>query len=76
MKSLTFKNKKIKYFLDFISRLAITSIFMSAIPGKLKDFDKTVQYISAKGFHPSISSILLVGAIICLTFRFRLFCFW
>ena len=75
MKSLTFKNKKIKYFLDFISRLAVTSIFISAIPEKLKDFDKTVQYISAKGFHPSIASILLVGAIVCLTLGSGFFVF-
>ena len=66
MKILSFKNKRTKSFLDFFSRLAISAIFISAIPGKINDFERTVEYISSKGIPESISSVLLVGAIICL----------
>ncbi len=60
------ENKSIKSFLDFFSRLSISAIFISAIPGKINDFEITVEYISSKGIPEVISSILLVGAIICL----------
>jgi len=66
MKNSFLKNKRIKSFLDFFSRLSISAIFISAIPGKINDFEKTVEYISSKGIPETISSILLVGAIICL----------
>ena len=66
MKNLIFNNKGIKSFLDFFSRLSISEIFISAIPGKINDFEKTDEYISSKGIPEPISSILLVGAIICL----------
>ena len=66
MKNLSFKNKRIRSFLDFFSRLAISATFVSAIPGKINDFERTVIYISSKGIPESISSVLLVGAIICL----------
>ena len=75
MRSIIIKNKTIKYFLDFIARVAISSIFLSAIPGKLTDFGNTVAYISSKGIPNQISSILLVGAIICLTFGSGFFIF-
>ena len=45
MRDLTIRNKSIKNFLDFIARVAISSIFISAIPGKLTGFSKTVEYI-------------------------------
>tara|TARA_Y100001978_G_scaffold176149_1_gene168869 strand:- start:668 stop:1045 length:378 start_codon:yes stop_codon:yes gene_type:complete len=67
MRDFTFKNKSSKNFLDFISRVAISSIFISAIPSKILGFSKTVTYISSKGIPDPIASILLVGAIICLT---------
>jgi len=60
------KNKNIKSFLDFFSRVSISAIFISAIPGKINGFERTVEYISSKGIPETISSILLVGAIICL----------
>jgi len=61
------KNKSIKSFLDFFSRISISAIFISAVPGKINDFERTVEYyISTKGIPEPISSILLVGAIICL----------
>ena len=66
MKILNFKNKGIKSFLDFLSRVAISAIFIWAIPGKINGFDRTVEYISSKGIPYTISSFLLVGAIICL----------
>ena len=66
MKNSFFKNKSIRSFLDFFSRLSISAIFISAIPGKINGFERTVEYISSKGIPDPISSILLVGAIICL----------
>ena len=66
MKNHILKNKSIKSFLDFSSRLSISAIFISAIPSKINDFEKTVEFISSKGIPESISSILLIGAIICL----------
>ena len=66
MKNSFFKNKNIKSFLDFFSRVSISAIFISAIPSKINGFERTVEYISSKGIPSTISSILLVGAIICL----------
>jgi len=47
MKNSFLKNKNIKYFLDFFPRLSISAIFISAIPGKINDFERTVEYISS-----------------------------
>ena len=66
MKNSFLKNKSIKSFLDFFSRVSISAIFISAIPSKINDFENTVEFISSKGIPEPISSILLVGAIICL----------
>ena len=75
MKNSIIKNKSIKSFLDFFSRVSITAIFISAIPGKINGFEKTVEYISSKGIPDPISSILLIGAIICLIFGSGFFIF-
>ena len=75
MKSSIFKNKGIKTFFDFIARVAISSIFISAIPGKITGFEKTAEYVSSKGIPDPIASILLVGAIICLTLGSGFFIF-
>ena len=75
MKNTIFANKSIKSFLDFFSRVAISSIFISAIPGKINGFEKTIHYISSKGIPDPIASILLVGAIICLTLGSGFFIF-
>ena len=75
MKNITLKNKGIKTFLDFFARLAISAIFISAIPGKIAGFGRTVEYISSKGIPDPIASILLVGAIICLTLGSGFFIF-
>ena len=66
MKKPILRKKSIKSFLDFFSRVSISAIFISAIPGKLNGFERTVEYISSKGIPDPIASILLVGAIICL----------
>ena len=75
MKSITLKNKGIRTFLDFLARVAISAIFISAIPGKITGFGRTVEYISSKGIPDPIASILLVGAIICLTLGSGFFIF-
>ncbi len=75
MKSTTLKNKHIKTIFDFLARVAISAIFISAIPGKIMGFGKTVEYISSKGIPNPIASILLVGAIICLTLGSGFFIF-
>ena len=66
MNNSLLKNKSIKSLLDFFSRVSITAIFISAIPGKISGFKTTVEYISSKGIPDTISSVLLVGAITCL----------
>ena len=66
MKNSILRIKGIKSFLDFFSRVAISAIFISSIPDKIINFEKTVIFISSKGIPNPISSILLVGAIICL----------
>ena len=66
MKNSFLKNKRIKSFLDFFSRVAISAVFISAIPSKINGFKRTVEYISSRGIPDPIASILLVGAIICL----------
>jgi len=75
MNNITLKNKGIKTFLDFLARVAISAIFISAIPGKITGFGRTVEYISSKGIPDPIASILLVGAIICLTLGSGFFIF-
>ena len=55
MKNPILRNKSIKSFLDFFSRVAISAIFISAIPSKINDFERTVGYISSKGIPEPIS---------------------
>tara|TARA_B100000886_G_scaffold3512_1_gene2193 strand:- start:542 stop:922 length:381 start_codon:yes stop_codon:yes gene_type:complete len=66
MKNSFLKNRSTQSTLDFFSRLSISAIFISAIPSKIYGFERTVEYISSKGIPDLVSSILLVGAIICL----------
>ena len=75
MKNITLKNKGLRTFLDFLARVSISAIFISAIPGKISGFGRTVEYISSKGIPDPIASILLVGAIICLTLGSGFFIF-
>ena len=73
-KVLFLKIRVSKLFLIF-TRVAISSIFILAIPNKITGFAKTVEYISSKGIPDPIASILLVGAIICLTLGSGFFVF-
>ena len=75
MKNSIFKNKGIKSFLDFFSRVAISAIFISAIPRKIIGFERTVDYINSKGISEPIASVLLIGAIICLILGSAFFIF-
>ena len=75
MKNSIDKNKGIKSFLDFSSRVSISAIFISAIPGKKNGFERTVDYINSKGILEPISSFLLIGAIICLILGSAFFIF-
>ena len=74
MKNIILK-KGPRTFLDFLARVAISAIFISAIPGKITGFGRTVEYISSKGIPDLIASILLVGAIVCLTLGSGFFIF-
>ena len=75
MKNSIYKNKGIKSFLDFFSRVSISAIFISAIPGKITGFERTVDYINSKGIPEPISFVLLIGAIICLILGSAFFIF-
>ncbi len=73
MKNSIYKNKGIKSFLDFFSRVSISAIFISAIPGKITGFERTVDYINSKGIPEPISSVLLI--VICLILGSAFFIF-
>ena len=75
MKNSIYKNEGIKSFLDFFSRVLISAIFISAIPGKITGFERTADYINSKGIPEPISSVLLIGAIICLILGSAFFIF-
>jgi len=48
MKKSFLKNKSIKSFLDFFSRVSISAIFISAIPGKINEFEKQIKLETEK----------------------------
>ena len=75
MKNSFLKNKRIKSFLDFFSRVSISAIFISAIPGKINNFERTVEYISSKGIPEPISSILPFRVIMSYL-KFGIFYIW
>ena len=75
MKIFSFKNKFIYTFLDFFARVSISAIFITAIPDKVNNFAKTVEYISSKGIPDPIASILLIGSVVCLTLGSGFFIF-
>ncbi len=58
---------------NLIGRILISAIFIYAIPGKLINFERTVDVISNKNIPPALSSFLLVLAIIFLIFGSILF---
>ena len=58
---------------NFIGRILISAIFIYAIPGKIINFERTVDIISNKNIPPTLSALLLFLAIICLIFGSILF---
>jgi len=58
---------------NFIGRILISTIFIYAIPGKIINFEQTVDVISNKNIPPSLAPFLLLLAIICLIFGSILF---
>ena len=58
---------------NLIGRILISAIFIYAIPGKILNFERTVEVISNKNIPPAIAPFLLVLAIICLIFGSILF---
>ena len=58
---------------NFIGRILISAIFIYAIPGKIINFERTVEIISNKNIPPALAQFLLVLAIICLIFGSILF---
>tara|TARA_X000000368_G_scaffold389517_1_gene351940 strand:- start:304 stop:705 length:402 start_codon:yes stop_codon:yes gene_type:complete len=56
-----------------IGRILISAIFIYAIPGKIINFERTVEVISNKNIAPSLAQFFLLSAIICLIFGSILF---
>ena len=52
--------------LDRVGRIALATMFIRAVPGKLLDFNGTVASIASKGISLPIASVLLAAAIILL----------
>ena len=58
---------------NLIGRILISAIFIYAIPGKVINFNRTVEVISNKNIPPTLATFLLILAIICLLFGSILF---
>ena len=58
---------------NLIGRIFISAIFLYAIPGKIINFERTVELITSKNIPSSLSPFLLLSAIICLIFGSILF---
>ena len=58
---------------NLIGRILISAIFIYAIPGKIINFERTVEVISSKNIPPTLATFLLLLAIICLMFGSILF---
>ena len=58
---------------NLIGRILISAIFIYAIPGKIINFERTVEVISNKNIPPTLSTLLLLLAIACLIFGSILF---
>ena len=58
---------------NLIGRILISAIFIYAIPGKIINFERTVDVITDKHIPPTLSPFLLLSAIICLIFGSILF---
>tara|TARA_Y100001968_G_scaffold240477_1_gene224019 strand:+ start:554 stop:940 length:387 start_codon:yes stop_codon:yes gene_type:complete len=51
---------------NLIGRIFISAIFIYAIPGKIVNFEKTIEIITNKNIPAFIAPFLLVSAILCL----------
>ena len=51
---------------NLIGRTLISAIFIYAIPGKIINFERTVEVLSNKNIPPNLAPILLLLAIVCL----------
>tara|TARA_Y100001968_G_C19328518_1_gene703047 strand:+ start:198 stop:602 length:405 start_codon:yes stop_codon:yes gene_type:complete len=58
---------------NLIGRILISAIFIYAIPGKIINFNRTVEVIINKNIPPTLAPFLLFFAIICLIFGSILF---
>ena len=58
---------------NLIGRILISAIFIYAIPGKIINFQQTVDIITDKNIPSTVSPYLLLLAIICLGFGSILF---
>ncbi len=58
---------------SLVGRILISAIFIYAIPGKIINFERTVEVISNKNIPSTLAPFLLVLAIICLIFGSILF---
>ena len=52
--------------LNFLSKLLLSSIFVTAIPGKISNFGSQSQFIVSRGFPEPLSNIMLTLAIVLL----------
>ena len=53
---------------NLIGRILISAIFIYAIPGKIINFERTIEVISNKNIPSALAPFLLLSAIICLIF--------
>ena len=51
---------------DFLGRVLMSVVFVTALPGKLTDFAGTVSFIASKGLPVPLASFLLTAAIVVL----------
>ena len=51
---------------NLIGRILISAIFIYAIPGKIINFERTIEVIISKNIPPFIATFLLLTAILCL----------
>ena len=58
---------------NLIGRILISAIFIYAIPGKIINFQRTIEVISNKNIPLTLAPFLLLMAIICLIFGSILF---
>ena len=58
---------------NLIGRILISAIFIYAIPGKIINFEQTVEVVSNKNIPHTLVPFLLLLAIICLIFGSTLF---